>query len=63
MRTSHSACGKFPDVVVSIVPLPMKFPSDENELAAGDVLEGEAIRVSSATGDRRPVRGTVSQVL
>ncbi len=38
VRTLHSACIKFPDVAAAIVPVLMEFLSDENELAAADVL-------------------------
>lgn len=38
VRTLHSATIKFPDVAPQIFPVLMEFLSDENELAASDVL-------------------------
>ncbi|KAI6172152.1 Coatomer subunit beta [Aphelenchoides besseyi] len=38
VRTLHSATIKFPDVAQQIFPVLMEFLSDENELAASDVL-------------------------
>jgi len=38
VRTLHSACIKFPDVAGTVIPLLMEFLSDNNELAAMDVL-------------------------
>ena len=38
VRTLHSACIKFPDVASTVIPLLMEFLSDNNELAAMDVL-------------------------
>jgi len=38
VRTLHSACIKFPDVATTVIPLLMEFLSDNNELAAMDVL-------------------------
>ena len=38
VRTLHSTCIKFPDVASSVIPLLMEFLSDNNELAAMDVL-------------------------
>ena len=38
VRTLHSATIKFPDVAPQIFPVLVEFLSDENELAAGDVL-------------------------
>ena len=38
VRTLHTATIKFPDVASTIVPVLMKFLSDDNELAAQDVL-------------------------
>ena len=38
VRTLHTACIKFPDVANTVIPLLMEFLSDNNELAALDVL-------------------------
>ncbi|KAG5881682.1 hypothetical protein JTB14_002167 [Gonioctena quinquepunctata] len=38
VRTLHSCCIKFPDVAVTVIPVLMDFLSDNNELAATDVL-------------------------
>lgn len=38
VRTLHTACIKFPDVAVTVIPVLMEFLSDTNELAASDVL-------------------------
>uniref|UniRef100_T1JB85 Coatomer subunit beta n=1 Tax=Strigamia maritima TaxID=126957 RepID=T1JB85_STRMM len=38
VRTLHSCCVKFPDVSTTVIPLLMEFLSDNNELAAADVL-------------------------
>jgi coatomer subunit beta len=38
VRTLHSATIKFPDVAQQIFPVLMEFLSDDNELAASDVL-------------------------
>lgn len=38
VRTLHTACIKFPDVANTVIPLLMEFLSDNNELAAMDVL-------------------------
>ncbi|XP_060526014.1 coatomer subunit beta [Cylas formicarius] len=38
VRTLHTCCIKFPDVATTIIPVLVEFLSDNNELAAGDVL-------------------------
>ncbi|XP_064614088.1 coatomer subunit beta-like [Liolophura sinensis] len=38
VRTLHQCCVKFPDVAATIIPVLMEFLSDQNELAAADVL-------------------------
>jgi coatomer subunit beta len=38
VRTLHTATIKFPDVASTIVPVLMEFLSDDNEIAASDVL-------------------------
>ncbi|KAF7281578.1 coatomer subunit beta [Rhynchophorus ferrugineus] len=38
VRTLHSCCIKFPDVAGAVIPVLIEFLSDNNELAAGDVL-------------------------
>merc|ERR1711971_657497 len=38
VRTLHSACIKFPEQAATVIPLLMEFLSDNNELAAMDVL-------------------------
>ena len=38
VRTLHTACIKLPDVANTVIPLLMEFLSDNNELAALDVL-------------------------
>lgn len=38
MRTLHTISMKFPDVAANVIPILMDFLSDNNELAATDVL-------------------------
>ena len=38
VRTLHAVCIKFPDTAASVIPILMDFLSDNNELAATDVL-------------------------
>ncbi|XP_050293271.1 coatomer subunit beta [Anthonomus grandis grandis] len=38
VRTLHSCCIKFPDVAATVIPVLVEFLSDNNELAAADVL-------------------------
>uniref|UniRef100_A0AAU8BSN1 Coatomer subunit beta n=1 Tax=Hypothenemus hampei TaxID=57062 RepID=A0AAU8BSN1_HYPHA len=38
VRTLHSCCIKFPDVAATVIPVLVEFLSDNNELAATDVL-------------------------